>query len=324
MLPVSLNDTTLENKLHRLPPDGLSIFTLEADAVRGALVSGTTMVARMRAAHQLGILETLVLGQAYLGAALLSATIKDGDRLAIKVDGDGPARGFLVETTATGKVRGRLFVPAIDLNGPPTSLDTAPLIGTGQLSITRYMAGKTTPVTGTTIIKTGRLAQDLAWYYHISEQTPTSFSIGVHFDSDGRVAGAGGLYLQAMPGTRDEVLDRVERLVYGLPPLGQTFASGATRLDICLRSFPFFDFNMLDERPVAFDCPCTKQRLGSYIAALPLAELADMAANGPFPVEVACHNCGSIYQFDALYIQALAKRRQRQRQADPSNPANPS
>ena len=314
MLPVTISDSELSARLESLPADGLTIFTLEGDSIRGALVSGTRMVALMRESHKLGLLETLLLGKAYIAAALLSATIKGEDRLSLKVDGDGPARGYLAECTATGQVRGRLFTPAIDLGDDQADFDTARLIGKGQLSITRYMAGKTEPVSGTVVLRTDRLAEDLAWFYHLSEQTRTSFTLGVHFDTQGRVAGAGGLYLQALPGARDEALDRVERLVYSLPPLGETFASGAGRMDVCLRSFPFFDLNLLDEHPVSFACACTKVRIATFISALSQAELADMAATGSFPVEVSCHNCGSVYRFSRQEFIALSGKAREKRE----------
>jgi molecular chaperone Hsp33 len=298
MLEPNLNDDTLSRRLAGLRPDGLTIFTLEGDSIRGVLSSATTMVAGMRAAHGLGLLETAVLGKAYVAASLLSATIKGDDRIAMKVEGDGPAQGFSVECTASGDVRGRLFQPEFELGSLPESLDTAPLIGAGTISLTRFMAGETEPVSGSAALRSGRIAEDLAWYFHISEQTRSSFTIGLHFDAEGRVAGAGGLFLQALPGASDEALDRVERLVYGIAPLGETFASGASRMDICLRSFPFFDYNHLDDKPIRFHCGCSKERLGAYIGALPLDELSDMAANGPFPVEVKCHNCGSVYRFN--------------------------
>jgi len=306
MLPVTITDPQLSAHLDSLPADGITIFTLERDSIRGALVSATRMVALMRQAHGLGLLETLLLGKAYVAAALLSATIKGEDRLSLKVDGDGPARGYMTECTAAGQVRGRLFTPALDIGDDPADFDTGRLIGKGQLSMTRYMVGRTEPVTGTVALHTGRLAEDLAWFYHLSEQTRTSFTLGVHFDAEGRVAGAGGLYLQAFPGARDEVLDRVERLVYSLPPLGETFSSGAGRMDICLRSFPFFDLNLLDEHVVRFDCPCTKERIAAFLSALSKDELADMAATGNFPVEVSCHNCGSVYRFDLGEFMALS------------------
>ena len=309
MIEPQLHDEILEKRLAALQPDGLTIFTLEGDTIRGALVSATTMVARMRAAHGLGLLETMVLGKAYIAASLLSATIKGRDRLAIKVEGDGPAIGFSVECTADGDVRGRLFATPFELAAPPESLDTAPLVGAGTISVTRFMEGRTEPVSGSVALKSGRIAEDLAWYYHLSEQTRSSFTVGLHFDAEGRVAGAGGLFLQALPGATEEALDRVERLVYGLPPLGETFASGAGRLDIVMRSFPFFDYNHLDEKPTRFYCACSKERLGAYLGAMSKEDLDEMATNGPFPVDVTCHNCGSVYGFSQQELRAMAARK---------------
>ncbi|HRW25310.1 MAG TPA: Hsp33 family molecular chaperone HslO, partial [Spirochaetia bacterium] len=71
MITPDLRDDELRRRLDGLAPDGLTIFTLEGDSIRGALVSATTMVAEMRAAHGLGPLETEVLGRAYVAAALL-------------------------------------------------------------------------------------------------------------------------------------------------------------------------------------------------------------------------------------------------------------
>jgi molecular chaperone Hsp33 len=309
MITPELQDPVQIKRLAGLAPDGLSIFTLEGDAIRGALVSATRMLSLMAQAHALGSLETLLLGKAYIAAALLSITIKGNDRLTLRVEGDGPAQGYSAECNARGQVRGRLFSSSIDLASLPANFDSGALIGQGQVSITRFMEGRSDPVSGTCGAKTGRLAEDLAYYFHMSEQLRTSFTLSVHFDADGRVAGAGGLFLQALPFAKAEALDRVERLVYGLPSLGETFASGASRMDVALRSFPFFDLNLMDERPAEFRCPCERERLRSFLGALPADELADLAANGPFPVELKCHNCGSAYHFSRQDVLALAKRR---------------
>jgi molecular chaperone Hsp33 len=308
MITPELQDPVQIKRLKGLAPDGLSIFTLEGDAIRGALVSATRMVSLMAQAHALGAFETLLLGKAYIAAALLSITIKGADRLALRVEGKGPAQGYSAECNALGQVRGRLFAPSLDLSTLPENFDSGELIGPGQISITRFMEGRTDPVSGTAGARTGRLAEDLAYYFHMSEQLRTSFTLSVHFDADGRVAGAGGLFLQALPFAKAEALDRVERLVYGLPSLGEAFASGASRMDVALRSFPFFDLNLMDERPAEFYCPCERERLRSFLGALPPDELADMAENGPFPVEVKCHNCGSAYRYTQDELRALARR----------------
>ena len=66
------------------------------------------MVNEMRANHELGILETLVLGHAYIAAGLMSASLKGNDRLSLQVDCSGPIKGLVAETNAFGEVRGYL------------------------------------------------------------------------------------------------------------------------------------------------------------------------------------------------------------------------
>ncbi|MBU4118164.1 MAG: Hsp33 family molecular chaperone HslO, partial [Proteobacteria bacterium] len=72
-------------------PDGRIRFLLGDKSVRGVLVRGTDLVNEMRARHDLGLLETLVLGHAYLAAVLLATSLKgEKDRLALRIECSGP------------------------------------------------------------------------------------------------------------------------------------------------------------------------------------------------------------------------------------------
>lgn len=306
MIAPEIRDDAQKARLAGMEPDGLTVFTLEGDSIRGALVTGTAMISLMAAAHELGPLETMTLGQAYLAAALLSSTIKGGDRLALRAEGSGPAGGFSVECDAAGSVRGRLFNAPFDLSGLDGRFESSAILGPGSISITRYPEGRgMDPVTGTAAARSGRLAEDLAYFFHVSEQLRTSFSLSVQFDGEGRPAGAAGLYLQALPFASAEALDRVERLVYGLPSLGDSVARGMARRAIAMQSFAFFDLNLLGDGRAAFACPCERDRLRGFLSALPPDELADLKAKGPFPVELRCHNCNSVYRYKKHEIESL-------------------
>jgi molecular chaperone Hsp33 len=78
------------------------------DTIRGTMLNGSRMINQMRWNHELGILETLVLGHAYMGACLMAAGLKGEDRLALQVDCSGPVKGLVVEANAAGEVRGFL------------------------------------------------------------------------------------------------------------------------------------------------------------------------------------------------------------------------
>jgi molecular chaperone Hsp33 len=85
---------TLKEQLRAGARDRLFNFILADGSIRGAIMNGTRMVNEMRANHELGILETLVLGRAYLGAGLMSADLKSNDRISIKIDCSGPVAVF--------------------------------------------------------------------------------------------------------------------------------------------------------------------------------------------------------------------------------------
>ena len=102
MIQASIEDVEFPGILGKLAPDGATVFTLEGNQLRGALVNASLMVNRMRANHGLGPVETILPGRAYIAAALLSVTIKGEDRIALRVEGSRHAQGYSAETSARG------------------------------------------------------------------------------------------------------------------------------------------------------------------------------------------------------------------------------
>ena len=70
MIKAEIKDKELLTHIDSLEEDKLRIFTMANGRVRGALFHGTRFVNQLRAQNNLGILETYILGQASLCAAL--------------------------------------------------------------------------------------------------------------------------------------------------------------------------------------------------------------------------------------------------------------
>jgi molecular chaperone Hsp33 len=264
----------------------------------------------MRANHKLGALETLLLGRAYLCAGLLGTTIKGGDKLILRAQGDGPAEGFSVEALADGSVRGHLYRSPIEIDPGSESQGERNLFGSGSLTMTRFAEGRRAPFVGTVEIKTGRLAEDLASYYLESEQTRTAFDVGIEFDREGRAIGAGALFLQALPGADDEFLSRVEASIPSLPKLGLYFSGGGKRHDFLNGHMRDLFPEILGEKGALFACGCSRERFKTFLSSGAEDFLTELAEVGPWPIETVCHNCGSAYHFAKDEIEAmLASRR---------------
>jgi len=278
--------------------DRIHRFLLAGGQVRGAILHGTRMVNEMRANHELGILETLVLGHAYLGAGLMTASLKGSDRVGLKIECSGPIRGLEVEANAFGEVRGHLKQVPIPLEKPPESFNLSPYFGAGFIRVTRFLEDAKQPFTGQVEMHYGSIARDLAWYYLTSEQIPTAFNLSVNFDTGGHVTGAGGLYLQAMPEADDAILADLENLVTELPSIGERFAAGEPAESLVQDAFAKYHPDFLGDYRVEFMCHCNRSKIESMLMLLPVTDLKDLRDNGPFPHEIICHHCNTIYPIE--------------------------
>jgi molecular chaperone Hsp33 len=296
---------TLKDQLKAGAKDRLHNFLLAGGAIRGVIMHGTRMVNEMRANHELGILETLVLGRAYLGAGLMSADLKSVDRISLKIDCSGPIKRLVVETNAFGEVRGYLKQNPIPINKPMEDYDLSPFFGDGFLEVTKHLEDAKQPFTGKIALEYGNIALDLANYYLKSEQIPTAFNLSIKFDRQGRVTGAGGLFLQAMPDAADDLVADLEQRVSHLPSLGEKFAENQDPESLVEDVFKKHSPRFLANRRIEFMCHCSKKRLQQYLTMLPRDDIGDIRENGPFPLEMRCHLCNTVYEFSKADIQEI-------------------
>ncbi len=299
-------------RLRAAAQDRACRFLLADDQVRGVLLHGTRMVYEMRGNHELGILETLLLGHGYLAAGLLSTQLKGNDRIRLQIECSGPLQGMIVEANAFGDVRGHLQNVPIPVDRPVDPQNLAPFYGAGFLTVTRFPEGARQPFAGKVVLTYGSLAEDLANYYLVSEQTPTALHLSVKFTPEGEVAGAGGLMLQVLPGAGEEVVSGLERLVKELPSLGEVFSDAQWQRrpgDLIALHFSRLSPRVIGDQRVEFMCHCNRGRIAAMLAALPAEDLDEMVANGPFPLEIRCHHCNTRYPFSKKELQGIRELR---------------
>jgi molecular chaperone Hsp33 len=304
---------SLKEQLYATSRDRMLYFTLLDGTVRGALLHSTKLVTEMRSNHELGVLETLVLGHAYTGALLLSSNLKGDDQVAIRIECDGPVKGLEVEANSFGEVRGYLFQNPIPVTEPPVSFDLKPFIGGGRMTVTRFIEKAKRPYSGQIELKYGTIARDLAYYCTASEQVPSTFSLSVKFDQNGGVAGSGGLLIQALPGARDDDLKKLESAIDTLPSIGEAFSENRTAESFLIAEFTDFKPQILEQRRTAFMCHCSRKKFGGYLRQLPVNDLREMAEETPDPPILTCRKCNTRYEYSedeiqAIYLDAIKNR----------------
>jgi len=316
MIKAELTDKELISHLNNLEEDKLHIFTMADGRVRGALFHGSRFVNQLRAQHNLGILETYILGQASLCSALTIPMMKDMEHTSIKFEGNGSAEGYSVEADSTGYVRGYLYNERIPVLKPLENWNLKEFLGTGTLTFSRVHKDDKYPQSSTVEVDSSNIAEDFGWYFQQSEQIQTAFNSSIQFDKQGRVIGAGAMYLQVMPetgGTKElgsqvdshtelsaedeKLLWKVENAFRACPSLGQWYAQkDGDSEDIIYGLFREFNPSVILKRDIVYDCPCNEEGFVNYLNSLPKNEIEDMKKNGPDPVEIVCRNCGSVYR----------------------------
>ena len=305
MIKKDIYNNDLKEKLRASANDKLYSFLLADGMLRGAVVNTTRMVREMQANHESGPLETMILGHAYTAAALMTANLKGKDRLSLSINCSGPVKGLDVEANVFGEVRGFLKNPEIEVENPASLKSVSQLFGAGMLTVTKYLEDAKSPYSGQVALEYGSIAEDLALYFLESEQKPTGFNLSVDFDENEEVLGAGGIFLQAMPGADEELLKNAEEIMTALSNLGARFAQEESCDRVVLKEFESFDPVIIGDRRVAFFCRCSAEKMESYVAKLPEADRKDILENSEFPVEIRCHHCNTVYSFSKEDIERM-------------------
>lgn len=306
MIKKDIFNKDIKQRLKSSAKDKIYRFIMAGGMIKGAIVHSTQMVNEMRANHEIGPLETMILGQAYVAASLICSGLKGkNDRISITIQCSGPVKGLDVEANVFGEVRGYLKTQRIEVKNPEKINGLAALFGAGFLTVTQYLENAPAPYSGQVALEHGSIAENLANYFLVSEQLPTAFKLSVFFDDKGEVKGAGGIFIQTMPGVDTTKVSEAEKMIQGIDSLGELFSKGQTPEEIILDKFSSLEPKVLNSSRVEFFCRCAKDRMKGYLKNLPKEEKKDMLRNGPFPVETRCHHCNSAYQFGKEDLMAL-------------------
>ena len=230
------------------------------------------------------------------------------DLLTIKIDGDGPLGGILVTADNLGGVKGYVQNPDVDLpNNAFGHLNVGGAVGRGTLTVIRDM-GMKDPYVGQTAIQTGEIAEDITYYYAVSEQIPSSVGLGVLVSrKDKKILQAGGFIIQLMPFAEEETISALEKNLKGIDPVTKMLSDGYTPEQMLEKVLEGMNLEVTEKTPVAFRCNCGKERYERALVLLGRDEVQKIVDEGE-PVEITCQFCGKKYSFSPEELQTVLKK----------------
>lgn len=277
--------------------------TAAAGSLRWAAVDISDIVETARARLDLSPVAAAALGRSLAAAALLlRQAVKTPARLMLEVSGDGPLGRVLVEADEAGSLRGTVGNRLADV--PPTAegkLDVGRAVGRGLLRVARERDGKS--YQSQVELVSGEIGDDVAHFLAQSEQTRSAVLLGVLGRPDG-VAAAGGIVVEALPGTAAGVADRLEANALTAGGVSRLVEGGGSQamLDAVLAGL---DPVEREVRRLVYRCRCSRERLERHLAPLADDELAGLVEEDG-TVRAECVFCGERYRFERDELRAAA------------------
>lgn len=246
------------------------------------------------------------LGRALTGCELMGALLKTGQRIALKFEGNGPLKKICVEADSSGAVHGYVGAPDVYMVRADGKLDVAGALGkAGFLTVTKDL-GLKEPYKGTVQLYTSEIAEDLAYYFTESEQTPSAVALGVYVEPDSTVSAAGGFLIQSMPPHDDEMTDRLMERISIMPPVTKLVREGKTPEEVLEMLFEGIPYDVIERRPLYFKCSCSREKIERVLISLGRDEIVKlMEKEGG--AEVKCEFCTEMYLFSRDELKKLSE-----------------
>ena len=280
--------------------------TAANDAIRAFAITSRDLVEEARGRHNTSPIVTAALGRMLSAGSMMGVMLKgEDDLVTLQIQGSGPLKGITVTANHKGEVKGFPNVAVVDLPPKNGKLDVGGAIDLGIMRVIKDM-GLKEPYVGTVELQTGEIAEDLTYYYAVSEQIPSSVGLGVLMNKDNTVNCAGGFIIQLMPFTAEEVIEKLEENLKTLPSVTDMLSSGKTPEQMLETVLAGLDIDFKETYPACYKCDCSRDRVVKSLASLGKEDMDDIISDGK-PVEVRCQFCNEAYEFTIEELKAFRK-----------------
>lgn len=241
---------------------------------------------------------TLAMGRALPGAALLASTLKQGQRLALRFEGNGPMQRLIAEADWDGAIRATVAVPDAMADSIPTLLGRA-----GFLTVTKDL-GLKDPYSGMVQLYTSEIAEDLAYYLTDSEQIPSAVGLGSTLTEEGRIEVSGGFLIQSLPPSDEAAVEQIMATIATLPPLTTLLKEGKTPQELLELLLAGVDHHPLESTDLFFRCGCSREKVEKALLAIGRTELERLIEEQG-EAEVTCEFCRQQYRLEKAELEQL-------------------
>lgn len=275
--------------------------------IRAFAITSRELVEKARLCHNTSPVVTAALGRLLSGGAMMGVMMKgEDDLMTVQVKGSGPVRGLTVTADSKGNVKGYPEEPDVILPANQKGkLDVAGAVGPGILKVIKDM-GLKEPYVGQVALQTSEIAEDLTYYFAVSEQVPSAVGLGVLMEKNNTVKQAGGFIIQLMPFAEEKLIAGLEEKIAAVTSVTDLLEQGFTPEMLLEHILGEFGLEITERIPAGFHCNCSKERVEKVIASIGRKDIQEMIDEGE-PIEVKCHFCNTAYEFTPEELAKIIK-----------------
>lgn len=274
--------------------------------VKVVLVNGTKMVSEARNIHNLSNVTTAALGRTLIMTAIMSSKLKDKDnRITVQIKGDGPIGSIVACGNSNLDIKGYVSVPDVELPlNDIGKLDVAKAVGKGYLNVIKDI-GLKEPYIGYSNLVTSEIAEDFAYYFVTSEQTPCAVALGVNISKENKVDMAAGYIIEPLHDCSEDIIDIIESINMNISSVTGLMMDLDSIDDVAKTITGDNNIVCIEELNPSYKCDCSTSRIDKTIIALGKDEAFKILEENNNKIEVNCNFCNKTYKYNKEMVEKL-------------------
>ena len=246
--------------------------------------------------HQTTPVASAALGRALTANVIMGSMLKrDQDRVSIIIKGDGPIGGIITEANGKCEVKGYVYHPQIESHlNYLGKLDVGGAVGNANMTVVKDL-GMKEPYSGQVPMLTGEIAEDLTYYFAVSEQTNSVVILGVLVDVDYSI-------IQVLPDAKDEAIDLLEEKLKDFGNLTDKLEKGQS-IEYVIEQL-LGEVEYMSQTPITFHCDCNKDRMERALISVGKKDLQEIADQDG-QAELVCPFCNDKYLFNKAELEEM-------------------
>lgn len=241
--------------------------------------------------------SAVLVAKAMLGSFFLAGMVKEDTTVSLQLEGLGPIQRVMAYSDRQGRMRGMAKNTEFLSKNDPTLG-----IGKGYLKVSRWNGVQKIHYSAT-VLENISFENNLLNHIYESDQLISFLSLHVHKESPN--IETRGMFFQALPGTSQELIDKLQNKIAEIDLHPKEIFSGSLE-EVLDRMEKFLNSKLLilDSGHPSFYCGCSLEKIHNVVLALGREE-AESILQEQGKIEITCEFCKEVYTLDSEEVHLL-------------------